>query len=151
MFANTNRFLQAHVVRVSDADDLALLQVDVVGTRPTVQGVSRAAASTRVGSPVVTIGYPLSNDTPMEGSGLNNMTARTTTTPGTVSKRLDDVLQLDSFSAHGASGSPLFDAEGNVIGVIYGGAKESGGRIVYAVPAPRVAAFLGAEGSSVVR
>jgi hypothetical protein len=33
----------------------------------------------------------------------------------------------------------VFDAHGHVIGVIYGGQKESGGRIVYAVPAPKVA------------
>jgi len=92
----------------------------------------------------------LANDVPMPGEGLN-ITAMTTTTLGTVSKRLDDVLQLDSFSAHGASGSPVFDAEGNVVGVIYGGARESGGRIVYAVPAQRLIAFLGSEGAGLLK
>jgi hypothetical protein len=33
----------------------------------------------------------------------------------------------------------VFDARGLVIGVIYGGEKGSNGRIVYAVPAARVA------------
>ena len=82
---------------------------------------------------------------------MTDITASTSMTPGTVSKRLDDVLQMDSWSGHGASGSPVFDSAGDVVGVIYGGARESGGRIVYAVPAQRLAAFLGADGSSILR
>ena len=68
-----------------------------------------------------------------------------------MSKRLDDVIQLDSYAGHGSSGSPLFDASANVVGVIYGGARESNGRIVYAVPAQRLAAFLAADGAGVLR
>ena len=151
LFANTKGWMPAHIVRVSDTDDLALIQVDVPGIRPVVSGVSRTGSLAAVGSAVASIGYPLANDTPMEGAELSSLTARTTLTSGMVSKRLDDVLQMDSFAGHGSSGSPLFDATGNVVGVIYGGAKESGGRIVYAVPAPRLTAFLGADGTSLLR
>jgi S1-C subfamily serine protease len=70
----------------------------------------------------------------MEGSGMQ-ITARSTLVAGTLSKVLDDVIQMDSFAGEGSSGSPVFDADGNVIGVVYGGARESAGRIVYAVPA----------------
>jgi S1-C subfamily serine protease len=58
---------------------------------------------------------------------------------------------MDSWSGHGASGSPVFDAQGHVVGVIYGGARESVGRIVYAVPAQRLAAFIGADGAAILR
>ena len=150
LFANTATWLPAHVVRVSTTDDLALIQLDVPGTRPVVNGVSRLGAAAEVGAAVASIGYPLANDTPMEGEGLK-ITARTTLTGGTVSKRLDDVIQLDSYAGHGSSGSPLFDASANVVGVIYGGARESSGRIVYAVPAQRLAAFLAADGAGVLR
>ena len=150
LFANTATWMPAHVVRVSSTDDLALIQVDVPGTRPVVNGVSRVGAAAQVGAAVASIGYPLANDTPMEGEGLK-ITARTTLTPGTVSKRLDDVIQIDSYAGHGSSGSPLFDASANVVGVIYGGARESAGRIVYAVPAQRLAAFLAADGAGVLR
>jgi S1-C subfamily serine protease len=150
LFANTTRWMPAHVVRVSTTDDLALIQLDEPGARPVVNGVSRLGAAAQVGAAVASIGYPLAIDTPMEGEGLQ-ITARTTLTPGTVSKRLDDVIQIDSYAGHGSSGSPLFDASGNVVGVIYGGARESNGRIVYAVPAQRLAAFLGADGSGVLR
>ena len=115
-----------------------------------VAGVSRAGGLARVGAPVASIGYPGATDTPMEGSGMN-ITARTTITAGTVSKRLDDVIQIDSYAGHGSSGSPLFDSAGNVVGVIYGGAKESNGRIVYAVPAQRLSAFIGSDGGAIVK
>jgi len=86
----------------------------------------------------------------MEGSGMN-ITASTTSTLGTVSKRLSTVIQIDSYAGHGSSGSPLFDSAGHVVGVIYGGARESAGRIVYAVPAQRIASFLGADGAGVIK
>jgi S1-C subfamily serine protease len=141
LFANTTEWRPAHLVRASDADDLALLQVDEGAPFPVVAGVSRTARDTRVGSPVATIGYPHAVDTPMEGTGLD-VRARTTTTAGTVSKRLADVLQIDSYAGKGSSGSPVFDVRGNVVGVIYGGEAESQGRIVYAIPAERLSAFL---------
>ncbi|MEP6729170.1 MAG: trypsin-like peptidase domain-containing protein [bacterium] len=150
IFANTKKWLPARVVRVSDVDDLALLQIEGTGTYPVVAGVSRDGARAKVGAPVASIGYPGAIDTPMEGTGMN-ITARTTSTPGTVSKRLSDVIQIDSYAGHGSSGSPLFDAAGSVVGVIYGGAAESNGRIVYAVPAEKLVAFLAADGGSIVR
>jgi S1-C subfamily serine protease len=82
----------------------------------------------------------------MEGTGLE-VRARTTTTAGTVSKRITDVLQIDSYAGRGSSGSPVFDVHGFVVGVIYGGEAESRGRIVYAVPAEKLAAFLAAAGA----
>jgi S1-C subfamily serine protease len=56
---------------------------------------------------------------------------------GTVSKTLGDNIQLDVYAAQGSSGSPVFDARGLVIGVLYGAARESNGRIVYSVPSAR--------------
>ena len=150
IFANTNKWLKARIVRVSEEDDLALLQVEAAGSYPVVAGVSRVGGLARVGAPVASIGYPGAVDTPMEGTGMN-ITARTTSLPGTVSKRLDNVIQIDSYAGHGSSGSPLFDSAGNVVGVIYGGAKESNGRIVYAVPAQRLSAFIGSDGGAIVK
>jgi S1-C subfamily serine protease len=150
IYANTNKWLRARIVRMSADDDLALIQVEAAGKYPVVSGVSKAGELARVGAPVASIGYPGATDTPMEGTGMN-ITARTTSTPGTVSKRLSDVIQIDSYAGHGSSGSPLFDAAGNVVGVIYGGAAESNGRIVYAVPAQKLSAFLGVDGGGIIR
>lgn len=150
IFANTTEWLPAHVVRLDDTDDLALLQIEVPGRYPVVAGVSRTGGKARVGAPVASIGYPHATDTPMEGSGLH-ITARSTIAAGTVSKRLDDVIQIDSYAGKGSSGSPLFDAAAFVVGVIYGGAPESNGRIVYAVPAERLAAFIARDAAAILR
>jgi V8-like Glu-specific endopeptidase len=150
LYANTSDWLPAHLVRASTADDLALIQLDSAGTHPVVAGVARDGAAVHVGSPITSIGFPHAVDTPMDGQGLH-VTARTSTTTGTVSKQLDDALQIDSYAGKGSSGSPVFDERGMVVAVVYGGAPESGGRIVYAVPARRLVTFLGGDGAVVVR
>jgi S1-C subfamily serine protease len=60
--------------------------------------------------------------------------ARTSFSAGTISKVLPDVLQLDGYGSPGASGSPIFDGNGEVIGILYGGQEGSAGRIVFGVP-----------------
>jgi S1-C subfamily serine protease len=134
IFSDTKRWVPAHVVKVSADADLAFLQIDETGAYPAIAPPPASAKPPGVGSPAAIIGYPLGIDTPMEGSGMQ-ITARSTLVAGTLSKVLDDVIQMDSFAGEGSSGSPVFDADGNVIGVVYGGARESAGRIVYAVPA----------------
>jgi S1-C subfamily serine protease len=134
-YANTDVLLHAHVVSVAtDHDvDLALVKVDEPGTYPVVAGIARSSGDVHVGSPVVTIGFPHALDTPMDGN-----TVKTSLTAGTVSKVLPGFVQLDAYAGHGSSGSPVFDARGLVIGVIYGGEASSEGRITYAVSSDRL-------------
>jgi S1-C subfamily serine protease len=142
IFSDTKAWLPAHVVRVSATADLAMLQVDAPGPFPAIASLAPKAADTPVGKAVAIIGYPLGTDTPMEGSGTQ-ITARSTLVAGTLSKNLADVLQIDAYAGQGSSGSPVFNTAGSVIGVVYGGARESAGRIVYAVPVDEVGALLG--------
>ena len=65
-----------------------------------------------------------------------------TLTAGTVSRLTPDIVQIDGYGATGASGSPYLDSHGKVVAVLYGGEAESGGRIVYAVPAALIAELL---------
>ena len=150
-FVNTREWLPARVSAVSDVagDDLALIQLETPGTYPVVEGISAGADATE-GVSVVTIGFPLGYETPQEGEG-NDFIAKSTLNPGTVSKRTSTVLQIDSYAAHGSSGSPVFNTLGHVVGVVYGGARDASGRIVFAVPPDRVAAFIPAELRSIVR
>ena len=151
-FSNTRDWLPAHIVKVSDVpgEDLAIIKLDRDGPYPVVQGVGSEQSDASEGTSVVTIGFPLGYDTPMEGEG-NDFMAKSTLNPGTVSKRTSTVLQIDSYAAHGSSGSPVFSTRGIVVGVVYGGAPEGGGRIVYAVPPDRVAAFIPAQYRSIVK
>ncbi len=140
LFGNTHSWVPAHLVRVSDSADVAIVKTDTPGPFPAVQGIASSAAP-RVGAPVSVIGFPLGVELPMDGSG-SALTARSTLAAGMVSKALPELLQIDSFAAEGSSGSPVFDSNGRVIGVVYGGAKESGGRIVFAVPASAVSRLM---------
>lgn len=149
-FTDTRDWLPAHVVSVSDSEDLALIQVDRPGPFPVVEGVSSSGGEALEGMSVVTIGYPSGYDTPMEGTG-NDFEAKSTLSPGTVSKKTSSVLQIDSYATHGSSGSPVFSARGLVVGVVYGGQSEAGGKIVYAVPPERLAAFIPPRLKSILR
>jgi S1-C subfamily serine protease len=135
-FADTQQWHTAHVVAlpVSVDVDLALLQVDDAAHVAPVRGF---ADPPPVGSPIASLGFPLGSELPMEGGA-----ATTTLTIGIVSKTVSDLLQIDSYASHGSSGSPVFDAEGRVVGVVYGGPKEAAGRIVFAVPASGVQELL---------
>ena len=136
-FANTDNLRPAHVVAVSDDADLALVRVDEPGSYPAVTGIAESLASLRVGAPIVTIGFPLAMDTPMEGDSV-----KTSLTAGTVSKILPSVVQIDAFANHGSSGSPVFAGDGKVVGIVYGGPPGAQGRIVFAVPGDRLVALL---------
>ncbi len=134
-FADTRTVLHAHIVKLADDPtiDLAVLQVDEPGTYPRVSDIA-PSLSEPVGSTISTLGFPLGTDLPMEGA-----VAKTTQTVGTVSKVLSDEFQLDAFATHGSSGSPVFDSQARVIGVVYGGRE---GRIVLAVSAERIQELL---------
>ncbi|HVZ48906.1 MAG TPA: trypsin-like peptidase domain-containing protein [Gemmatimonadaceae bacterium] len=151
-FENTpaaEKFKLARVVKVSETDELAWLKLDGGGPYPTVQGVQRTPDA-RVGSPVALMGYPLGVGTAGMGD-VNTLKPVSTLTVGTASKVLNDTLQLDVYAAQGSSGSPVFDAQGLVIGVLFGSPTESNGRIIYAVPSSRLAAQMPPEAAAIVK
>lgn len=152
-FRDTGEWFPGHVLKTAaeDEGDLALIQIDVPGKSfPVVGGVQSGDENAGEGAPVAIIGFPLGYDIAMEGEG-DTFIAKTTLNSGTVSKLTSAILQIDSFAAHGSSGSPVFNARGSVIGVVYGGPPGGGGRIVYAVPAAKIAAFVPDEYRSIVR
>lgn len=107
--------------------DLALLKIDVKDLTPVVLGDSDKA---RIGDPVLAIGNPF---------GLGN-----TVTSGIISARsrdiqvgpYDDFIQTDAAINRGNSGGPLFNANGEMIGVNTAIFSPSGGSvgIAFAVP-----------------
>jgi len=140
--------LHAHVVQLpgDSSVDLALIQVDEAGRYPMVTGVARSLDDLHAGSPVVTIGFPHALDSPMDGNFV-----KTSLTAGTLSKLLPELLQVDAYASHGSSGSPIFDARGWVIGVVYGGDPQSGGRLTYAVPSSRLVELLRSNAPGALR
>ena len=146
-FPGSKEILRARIEQVAADADLATVRItDLVkiadpGPYPVVQGL-RLDGSAEVGDPIALIGYPLGVDAPMGGTARAPV-VRTTLAPGTVAKILpDSLLQLDAYSATGASGSPILDRDGRVIGVEFGGLRESGGRVVLGLPIKRASALL---------
>ena len=142
-FANTKAWKSAHLARLDNNPnvDLALLQMDDAGQYPAVSGIA-TTMDAPVGAPIATIGFPMGTDSPMQGPA-NDFTAKTSLTIGRVSKSVPELLQIDAFASHGSSGSPVMDEHGHVVGVVWGGPKGTGGRIVFAVPADKIAALVG--------
>ncbi len=151
VFDGTTGWRRATIEYVSPNDELALLRIDAPGNYPTVAGISREPADLKLGDPVAVLGYPLGTSTAGMSGNIDTLRPESTLGVGTVSKILPEVLQLDAFAAQGSSGSPVFDARGLVVGVLYGAAAESGGRIIYCVPAARLAEQLPSDAAGVLR
>jgi len=130
------------MLSVADSADVGAVKVDIRGGTPRVAGFVTEPAALARGDPVAIVGYPLGEDLPMERLGQSGIVADPTLTVGTVSKALSNVVQVDGYGAPGSSGSPIFDRSGRVAAVLYGSNRESQGKIIYAVPASQVVAYL---------
>jgi S1-C subfamily serine protease len=134
VFNGTPQNFRADVIRVHPDADLALIRASVHRGFPAVKKLAAASRTGAMGEPVAILGFPLGVDI-AKGQEWPQVGAAATLTLGTVSRVLPELLQLDSYGAQGSSGSPIFDREGSVIGVLYAGQPGSNGRIIYAVPA----------------
>jgi S1-C subfamily serine protease len=136
-FADSRQTYRGRLIATSSEADLALIKVEIPGGVPTVPVLSGRPDTLAQGDPVAMIGFPLGVDLPMSDD-----IARTTLLAGTISKVLADLLQIDGYGVAGASGSPIFDRAGAVVGVLYGGEAGAEGRIIYGVPSSYVARLL---------
>jgi S1-C subfamily serine protease len=105
---------RAKVVAKDDEKDMALLKADFsgVGSKP-VPVSFRMPLSPRLGEPVSTLGFPMS---PVLGTHVRHTSGQISALFGIK----DDPSQLQ-FSAQiqsGSSGSPLYDANGAVVGMV---------------------------------
>ncbi|MGH7560178.1 MAG: trypsin-like peptidase domain-containing protein [Gemmatimonadales bacterium] len=138
IFHRSAQNFRAHVVAMSNSADLALLAVPVRGGAPAGGELATGAAP---GDAVAVLGYPFGLEFPM-GGDWRKVGVSATTFSGTVTRVAADTLQIDGYGARGSSGSPVFDATGSIVGVVYGGAQGSHGRLLYAVPVAVVEAWL---------
>jgi hypothetical protein len=135
-FSDSRQVWRARLLAVSDTADLAAIKVDdIVGGNPVVRGIGASARQVSGGTPVVLLGFPLA-----EAEGL----PRPLVTAGVVREYSGNELRVQGYGAEGASGSPVFDGEGRLVGVLYGGAGEGVGQTLLAVPAVGVEELLAA-------
>jgi uncharacterized protein len=108
--ADSGRTFRADVSIADPTVDLALLNVD--GRAPEIASF-RAGEQPRSGEDVVAVGYPLSG---LLADQVNVSTGTINALAGMYND--DRVLQMSAPVQPGSSGGPLFDASGNVIGVV---------------------------------
>ena len=121
------------IAGVDESTDVAVIKVDP-SQAPALKPVPLGDSSkVQVGEPVVAIGNPLGLDFSVS-SGIVSAVDREMQSPN--GSTIRNGIQTDASINPGNSGGPLFDADGNVIGINEQIASQSGGNegIGFAVP-----------------
>jgi S1-C subfamily serine protease len=139
-FSGSAEVHPARLVRVAPDLDLAVVQLESAGPFPAVAGLASDIAGLVPGEPIAILGFP-------GGGGEGVDVPRATLGTGTITGVDDDsLLTLDAFSGIGASGSPIFDRNGRVIGVEFGGrssgTRSGASRTIFGIPIRRALGLL---------
>jgi S1-C subfamily serine protease len=142
-FSGSRQVWPARLIASSREIDLAAVKVDnIVGDVPTVGPLNLRSDTLAAGAPVALIGFPLGG---ANGSEDRSRPARPLLSAGVISGVEDQLLEVRGFGAAGGSGSPLFDRNGQVAGILFGGRHDAAGRqTLLAVPAAAAAKLLAA-------
>ncbi|MBI3081584.1 MAG: trypsin-like peptidase domain-containing protein, partial [Gemmatimonadetes bacterium] len=119
-----------------DGPDLAVLKIPSYAG-PYIAKADWAGTRARQGESAALIGFP-------RGAALaldQTRTVRTSMAAGIFSKVTTDRIQFDGFTIGGSSGSPIFNANGEVVAVHAAGLKEAAG-LGFAVPVSQVLPLL---------
>jgi len=132
------------VVALGSDVDLAIVQIpDYRG--PYIKKIDWEGNAANQGAPAALIGFPY-------GTGLAfddtlSRVVRTSMTAGIFSKVAPDFIQFDGITVGGSSGSPVFNANGEVVAVHRAGLADGPG-LGFAVPVSKVLKLLPAEAKS---
>jgi S1-C subfamily serine protease len=127
--------LRARVERVSPDADVALVRITDSGPFPVVAGVNTSELPA-AGNPVALLGFP-------GGGGEGDIKTATLVTGNVIETVTDSLLRLDAYGGVGASGSPVLDRSGRVVGIMFGGEGSGGSsRTIHALPIRRAMALL---------
>ena len=110
----------AEVVGVEMDSDLAVLKIDAMGLTPAVLGDS---LEMRVGQTIYAVGNPLGELTYTMTSGIVSALNRSIVTDINVTVNM---FQIDAAVNNGNSGGPVYNAQGQVIGIVTAKYSESG-------------------------
>jgi S1-C subfamily serine protease len=133
---------RVRVVEVSRDADLALVKIPGYAG-PFMSKIDWNGVGASQGEPAALIGFPGGVSLAFD-EDRNSSTIRTTMSAGIFSKVAQDRIQFDGFTVKGSSGSPIFNANGEVVAVHKQG-LEGGAGMSFAVPISRVIPLLPAD------
>ena len=133
------------VVQVSRDADLALVKIPNYNG-PFMSKIDWNGVGASQGEPAALIGFPGGVSLAFD-EDRNSSTIRTTMSAGIFSKVAQDRIQFDGFTVKGSSGSPIFNANGEVVAVHKQG-LEGGAGMSFAVPIARVIPLLPPDAKS---
>lgn len=141
-FSDSDQVFPAELVTSAGDADVAVLRAsNILGGVPTIQGFNVRADTLQSGIPVAYIGFPLGGAP--ETIGTRARVARPIIASGIVATWNRDRLEIQGRGAAGASGSPIFDATGRTVGLVFGGTRTNDAESVFGVPASVIARVLG--------
>jgi pSer/pThr/pTyr-binding forkhead associated (FHA) protein/S1-C subfamily serine protease len=138
VMADSRTPLAADVVAVSSAadEDVAVLRIRNY-RGPAVRQIDWQGRGVSQGAPAALIGFPRGSELAFDSTGY----VRTTMFAGIIAKATAQSIQFGGITVRGSSGSPIFNAEGRVIAIHFGGLSD-GPVLGFAVPMNRVRRWL---------
>lgn len=129
----------ADVIGTSRERDIALLKVRQY-QGPYLTAIDWGGSRARQGEPAALIGYPAGSGFARDRTSI----VRTSMTAGILSRVTADLIQFDGMTIGGSSGSPVFNANGDVISIHRAGLRQGPGfalsaPVKYAIPLMPVA------------
>lgn len=140
-FTDSEQVFPARMVASATDADVAILRVsNIVGEVPVIQGFNLRPDTLGTGVPVAYIGFPLGGAPEVPGTTAN--LARPIVAAGIVDRWANDRIAIQGRGAAGASGSPIFDAAGRTVGLLFGGVRSAEEEMIYGVPSIVIARTL---------
>ena len=130
MMADQRRMLRADIINVAPGNgpDIAVIRIRNY-TGPHVPRIDWVGDKARQGEPAALIGFPAGLANALDDS----QTIRTSMSGGIFSQVRADEIRFDGFTVGGSSGSPVLNANGEVVAIHRAGLAEAAG-LGFAVP-----------------
>lgn len=133
---------RARLLAASSVVDLAAVELEAEPGNAPPLPLNERPDTLATGRPVVLIGYPFGGTVSVGAERR----ARPLTSVGILVRIGPGELTIQGYGAEGASGSPVFDENGEVIGVLRGGVVGGGGQMLVAVSSEAAIPLLAVTG-----